>query len=336
MIKKVLFLFSLALALVSGAQTKYSFPSEDFISFHQTVSVAERMFKNDSLLQAYAQYDIAFSNYKGAINPSHHFKAALCALKIKEEFKALTYLEKAIRNGYEVDSMYMDRIVFNNQNTKKEYTSKMPQWESERDALKNRSWENEIYGSVEGNKKYTSPTYKAAIDFCTTCMKNPKCSKTTPDYLSKYKMLKEKRKADSIQAAALLANIQQYGFPSLKLMDKKACAIARNILLNYDADKTNTRLDPMLFKALTEGQISPAFYAEVVDRRNLMSGIAPEFFEPLMGYEKNIAKDLVQANKRRNKIGLYNIIVPNAAALKGVDVKNVKAYSKVFVTLYDY
>lgn len=329
-------MFSLALGLVSGAQTKYSFPSEDFIAFHQTVSTAERMFKNDSLLQAYAQYDIAFDKYKGKINPTHYFKAALCALRIKEEFKALAYLEKAIKNGYEVDSMYMDRLVFNNQNTKKEYSSKMPQWETERDASKNKTWENEIYGSVESNKKYASPAYKAAIDYCTTCMKNPKCSKTTPEYISKYKMVKEKMKADSVQAAALLSSIQQYGFPCLKLMDKKACSIARNILLNYDVDKNNSRLDDLLFKALNDGKISPAFYAEVIDRRNLMNGLAPEFFEPLMGYEKNIAKDLAQANKRRSKIGLYNIIVPSAAALKGVDVKNAKEYSKVFVTLYDY
>ncbi len=329
-------MFSLALGIVSNAQTKYSFPSEDFITFHQTISSAERMFKNDSLLQAYGQYDMAFDKYKGTVNPSHYFKAALCALRIKEEFKALTYLEKAIKNGYEVDSMYMDRIVFYNQNTKKEYSSKIAQWQSERDASKNQTWENELYGSVESNKKYTSTNYKAAIEYCSTCMKNPKCSKTAPEYLSKYKMVKEKIKADSIQAAELLSKIQQFGFPSLKQLDKKACAIARNILLNYDSDKTNSRLDPMLFKALNDGQISPAFYAEVVDRRNLMNGMSPEFFEPLMGYEKNISKDIAAANKRRNKIGLYNIIVPSPLALKGVDPKNMKAYSKVFVTLYDY
>ena len=329
-------MFSLALGLVAGAQTKYSFPSEDFIAFHQTVSSAERMFKNDSLLQAYAKYDIAFHSYKGEINPSHYFKAALCALKIKEEFKALSYLEKALTRGYEVDSIYQGNIVFNNQNTKKEYEANIEKWKSTGLANRNATWENEIYGTVESNKKYASPTYKAAIEFCSACMKNPKCSKSTPEYISKYKMVKEKMKADSIQATALLSNIQKNGFPNLKLVDKKACAIARNILLNYDADKTNSRLDPMLFQALKDGQISPAFYAEVVDRRNLISGLSPEFFEPLMGYEKNIAKDLVQANMRRNKIGLYNIIVPSAAALKGIDVKNTKAYSKVFVTLYDY
>lgn len=329
-------MFSLALGLSSGAQTKYSFPSEDFITFHQTVSSAERMFKNDSLLQAYAKYDIAFSGYKGEINPSHYFKAALCALRIKEEFKALSYLQKAITRGYEVDSVYLGTVVFYNQNTKKEYDANIEKWKSEGLANRNATWENELYGTVDANKKYASPTYKAAIDFCVTCMKNPKCSKTTPEYLSKYKMVKEKMKADSIQAASLLSNIQKFGFPNLKLVDKKACAIARNILLNYDVDKNNSRLDPMLFKALVEGQISPAFYAEVVDRRNLMNGLSPEFFEPLMGYEKNIATYIAQANVRRSKIGLYNIIVPSPLALKGVDTKNLKAYSKVFITLYDY
>lgn len=336
MIKKVLFTISMLPVFFAGAQTKYSFPSDDFITFHQNVSSAERMFKNDSLLQAYAKYDIAFANYKGEINPVHYFKAALCALKIKEEFKAISFLEKAISRGYEVDSIYQGSIVFNNQNTRKEYQSKISGWESERDAKKNQSWENELYGTLEATKKYASPAYKTASEFCVACLKNPKCVKTSPEYLSKYKMVKEKMKADSVQAVALLARIQQYGFPNLKQLDKKACAIARNILLNYDMDKTNSRLDGILFKALKEGDISPAFYAEVVDRRNLMNGLSPEFYEPLMGYEKSIGKDLVQANQRRSKIGLYNIMVPTAAALKGVDPKNIKAYSKVFITLYDY
>lgn len=329
-------MFALSLVMLAGAQTKYSFPSDDFITFHQTVSSAERMFKNDSLLQAYAKYDIAFTNYKGEINPSHFFKAALCALKIKEEFKALNFLEKAISRGYEVDSIYQSSIIFNNQNTKKEYQSKISVWESERDSKKDQAWKNELYATVEGSKKYATPAYKAATEFCAACLKNPKCLKTTPEYTSKFKMVKEKMKADSVQAVALLSRIRQNGFPNLKLLDHKACAIARNILLNYDMDKTNNRLDPILFKALIDGHISPAFYAEVVDRRNLLNGLAPEFYEPLMGYEKNIGKDLVQANQRRSKIGLYNIIVPKPAALKGIDPKNVKAYSKVFVTLYDY
>lgn len=329
-------MFSLALGLASGAQTKYSFPSEDFITFHQNVSAAERMFKNDSLLQAYAKFDMAFTGYKGEINPSHYFKAALCALRIKEEFKALSYLQKALTRGYEVDSIYQSNIVFYNQNTKKEYDTNIERWRSEGLADRNATWENEIYSTVDANKKYGSPSYRAATDFCVACMKNPRCSKTSPEYLSKYKMVKEKMKADSVQAAALLIKMKDYGFPNLKLVDKKACAIARNILLNYDADKNNSRLDPILFQALTVGQISPAFYAEVVDRRNLMNGLTPEFFEPLMGYEKKIGKDIGPANVRRSKIGLYNIIVPSAASLKGVDVKNIKAYSKAFVTLYDY
>lgn len=336
MIKKVVLTLFVALGLTSLAQTKYSIPSEDFISYHNNVSAAERMFLHDSLLQAYAKYDIAFDNYKGAVNPTHYFKAALCALRIKEEFKALTFLEKAITNGYEVDSIYKNAIVFNNQNTKKEYETNIGKWEADRNTGRNTNWENELYGSVETTKKYNSGSYKTAIEFCTTCLKNPKCSKTTPEYLSKYKMVKEKMKADSILATDLLKNIQQFGFPNMKLVDKKACSFSRNILLNYDADRKNERLDAILFKAMNDGYISPAFYASVIDRRNLMNGLAPEFYEPLMGYEKTIAKDLVKANQNRNKIGLYNIILPTAAALKGVDPKDTKAYSKAFVNLYDY
>ncbi len=336
MIKKVVFMLVVALGVNSFAQTKYSFPSEDFIAFHSTVSAAERMYKNDSLLQAYAKYDIAFDSYKGGVNPSHYFKAAMCALKIKEEFKALHFLEKAILNGYEIDSAKKASVVFYNQNTKKEYEANINDWQAQGLAIRNANWQNEIISSIESNKKYSSPAYTAAAEYCIACLKNPKCNKALPEFVTKNKMLKEKMKADSVTAALLLKNIQAYGFPNLKLVNKKACEVARVILLNYDSDKTNERLDGLLFKAMNDGHISPGFYAEVIDRRNLMNGLTPEFYEPLMGYEKTIAKDMVSTNKKRNKIGLYNIIMPSAAALKGIDPKNTKAYSKAFITLYDY
>ena len=119
--KKILLLFCLSLGYGVFAQATYSTPSDDFIKFHNIVSSAERMYKHDSLLQAYAMYDIAFEGYRGPINPSHYFKATLCALKIKEEYKALHFLEKALTNGYEVDSAKADAIVFSNKNTQNDY-----------------------------------------------------------------------------------------------------------------------------------------------------------------------------------------------------------------------
>lgn len=337
--KKILLLFCLSIGYGVFAQATYSIPSDDFIKFHNNVSSAERMYKHDSLLQAYAMYDIAFEGYKGPINPSHYFKATLCALKIKEEYKALQFLEKALTNGYEIDSAKADAIVFYNQNTKRDYEAKVANWKLTGLSARNYEWEGELYASVEANKKYASPAYKTAAEFCIACMKNPKCPKNTPDYLSKYRMVKEKMKADSVVAAALINKIKLNGFPNMKKVDKKACDIARNILLNFDADKKNERLDPILFNALNKGDISPAFYASVVDRRNLMSGLAPEFYEPLMGYEKTISKDvkeLANANTKRKKIGLYNIIVPNPLAFKNVDPKNTKVYNAIFTNLYDY
>jgi hypothetical protein len=327
------FLFLLIVfSLNVSAQTKYSTVSDDFISFHENISTAERMYKNDSLLQAYAKFDIAFSNYKGFVNPEHYFHAALCAIKIKEEFKALHFLEKAITNGYEVDSAKKTAVVFYNQNTKKEYFANVAKWEETRDAGRNDNWENELYATYEDNKKYNAVKYTSAIEFYTTCLKSKTCSKTSPDFLSKYKVVKEKMKADSVVATSLLNNIQQFGFPSMKLVGVKASEIARNILLNYDADRKNERIDNILSKALVDGNISPAFYASVIDRRNLLNGLVPEFYEPITGYEKTIGKDVGLANKKRKSIGLYNIILISTAAPK---TKDPKATKKV-TGLYNY
>lgn len=331
--KTSLLLIMFVFSLCSIAQTKYSTVSEDFIVFHENISSAERMFKNDSLLQAYAKYDNAFSAYKGAVNPGHYFKAALCAIRIKEEFKALNFLEKAILGGYEIDSTKKELVSFFNQNTKKEYLDNIAKWEAARNTYRNTSWESELIAIAEANKKYNTVKYTSAMEFCSTCMKTKICSKTSPDFLSKYKIVKEKMKADSIVAVALISKMQMQGYPSMKQVGKKASDVARNILLNYDADRKNERLDGMLSKALLDGNISPEFYATLIDRRNTMNGLTPEFYEPVTGYEKTIGKDITVANKKRRTIGLYPIKIVSSAAPKGKDAGAAKSS---YVGLYDY
>ncbi len=331
--KTSLFLLMFVFSLGTIAQTKYSTVSDDFISYHDNISAAERMFKNDSLLQAYAKFDIAFEGYKGAVNPGHYFRAALCAIKIKEEFKALHFLEKAIVNGYELDSAKRGMVTFYNQNTKKEFMENFPKWEETRVAARNTDWESELMATQEANKKFNTSKYTAAIDYCTACMKNKACNKTAPDFTSKYKLVKEKMKADSLSAATLLAKAQQLGFPTVKLVGKKANEVAHSILLNYDSDKKNERLDGFLTKALTDGNVSPEFYAQLVDRRNVKNGLLPEFYEPITGYEKTIGKEIGVANKKRRTIGLYPIKLVSSAAPKS---KDPNAAKKVYIGLYDY
>ena len=119
----------------------------------------------------------------------------------------------------------------------------------------------------------------------------------------------------------------------MKLVGVKASEIARNILLSYDADKKNERIDNVLYKALMDGNISPEFYATVVDRRNVMNGIMPEFYEPITGYEKTIGKEVGIANKKRKSIGLYNVMLVSTVAPKTARPAMTK---KVSSGLYEY
>lgn len=330
--KTSILILMIAFSSVVFAQVKYTKVSEDFISYHENISAGERMYKNDSLLQAYAKFDIAFEKYKGAINPRHYFKAAVSAIKIKEEFKALDFLEKAIVNGYEIDSARKAELGFFNQNTKKEYFDNIAKWEQTRDAARNSAFELEIIALNESNKKYGTLKYTSAVQSYITCLKTKTCSKTTPDFLSKARMVKEKMKADSATAAQLLKGIQINGFPTMKLVGKKANEIARTILLNYDADKMNERLDGLLSKAMIDGYVSPEFYATLIDRRNVMNGELPEFYEPITGYEKTIGKNLGIANTKRKTIGLYPIKLVSTTAPKSKDPKA----NKIATGLYDY
>lgn len=336
----LLFILSFFAALNINAQIKYSTVDTVFINFHKNISAAERMYKNDSLLQAYAKFDIAFDSYKGEINPSHYFKASLCALAIKEEYKSLHFLENAIKAGYDIDSSKIGDVVFYNQNTKKEYLDNINNWIAEGRANRNTNWEGEMYSYNENNKKYSSAIYKAAFDFCTKCMSNPKCNKALPEYKSKYKMVIEKRKSDSLVAITLIKNIRQYGFPNMKLMNKNACEIARTILMNYDSDSKNQILNDVFVKALKAGQISPEYYATVVDRRAVLSGLSMVFYEPNLGYDKTLGKELVTVNDNRKSIGLYPIVIVNTAKAK-VKPKDPKApkgkvEKPIYIGLYDY
>lgn len=339
---KLVLIFCSFVVLQLGAQTKYSTMDSSFISFHKNISAGERMYAKDSLLYAYAKFDIAFGNYNGEIYPGHYFKAAMCALSIKEEFKALSFLEKAIKAGYDIDSNQVSRIVFYNQNTKKEYQANLSKWQAEGKASRNLVWEKEIMAYTETSKKFTTPLYKAAFDFCAKCMSNPTCNKATPDYKSKYKMVTEKRKADSLVAISLIKNIKQFGFPNMKLMNRNACATARTILMNYDSDAKNEVLNDMFVKALKAGQISPEYYATVVDRRTVLSALPMIFYEPNLGYEKTLGKEVVVVNEKRKSIGLYPIVVLNPAAAKVKEkpkdpkAPKVKEEKPVYVGLYDY
>lgn len=335
--KKTFLLLACTLILVqSKAQTVYTSPTADFVNFHKHISTAERMYKNDSLLHAYAIYDIAFNEYKGAVNPGHYYRAALCAIRIKEDFKALAYLEKAITNGYEPDSISKLTIKLNNKNTIKELNANFPEWEAKRDANRKPEFTTIIEDAATSNKKYKGSNYTAAVDFCSKCLANPKCNKSLPDFTSKYRLVKEKMKADSAVAATIISNISSYGFPGTNVVTKKASDLACEMLLNYDADKTNSRTDAILSKALNDGHISPAFYAKLIDRRNVMNGSKPEFYEPVFGYEKLPAKDIAEANKSREKLGLSNLVIPSPAVLKTLNPKDTKGISKAYMIIYDY
>lgn len=317
---------------INAQQAEYSTPTENIISYHENVSAANRMFKHDSLLQAFGKFDVAIQNYKGGINANDYFKAALCAIHIKEEFKALDYLEKAITNGYELDSAKKEDMSFYNQNTKKEYIDGINKWHNQAAQVRNTMYETEILNLFESIKKYNSSKYTSALDYCIECAQSgKKCNKTTPDYQSKYRLVREKRKADSIAAVALVSQIQKHGFPSIKTVGKKASDMARQILLNYDSDRSNKILSSILYLALIDGNISPEFYATVIDRRNLLNGGAPEFYQPSAGQEKIIATNIAVINKKRKSIGLYPLVV-----LKSTGTKPKTPAAPTNTNVYDY
>lgn len=76
------------------------------------------------------------------------------------------------------------------------------------------------------------------------------------------------------------------------------------ILLHYEEDKDNKVLQPILTKALKNGEIFPADYAAIVDRRLVMTGTKPQYFEVPFGYDKLSKQEKEEVDRARIIIGL--------------------------------
>lgn len=111
-------------------------------------------------------------------------------------------------------------------------------------------------------------------------------------------------KTDSINVTSLLKMINIIGFPGERIVGRRAAEDAFYILLHFDKDTSSLILGALLDSALTKGDISPRNYAQIADRRALMSGRDPVYFSIPIGVEKlnDIERELI--DKKRESIFL--------------------------------
>lgn len=112
---------------------------------------------------------------------------------------------------------------------------------------------------------------------------------------------------DSINMIKILNLIENYGFPSDRLIGHNSAMQAFIIILHMDRDTGNIIFKPILDKALQEGKIDPSQYAWIVDRRRYWSerNLEPYYYHIYTEtFDQLSIAEVEEINRRRLNIGL--------------------------------
>ena len=112
---------------------------------------------------------------------------------------------------------------------------------------------------------------------------------------------------DSLNSIALITKINQYGFPSQLKVGKKSFYSAFEILVHFGLSQPDKILQPILDKALINGELSPSIYAYISDCQKVRFKKEQIYYQFQPHYYKKLSKikqGLILKN--RIDIGLYS------------------------------
>lgn len=140
------------------------------------------------------------------------------------------------------------------------------------------------------------------------CDQDPECNKQSAKYKKSKRAIEHWRKTDSLNTYFLLDLFEKHGFIGEELVGFRRYIEVIVILLHFDADTSNTVLEPLLTKALNEGKIRPIDFAQILDRH--LSGdytkqkywLWPDANKEKYAFTEN---EIPQILKLRESIGIY-------------------------------
>lgn len=168
----------------------------------------------------------------------------------------------------------------------------------------NKDYQSQINTLFKNDQAVRSNQYVNARDYIINCKKSNDCDTSASKYVKALNSMHKWNLTDSTVINDLLILIQKYGFPGERLVGVYAYHRASIIFLHYDTDQDNKVLQPILDEALSKGDIFPADYAHIVDRRLSMYGKKPKYFEVPFGYDNLSQQEKDDVDKERQLIGL--------------------------------
>jgi hypothetical protein len=168
----------------------------------------------------------------------------------------------------------------------------------------NKDYQSRINTLIKMDQAVRSNQYVNAQDYIIDCKKSNDCDTTSKKYRQALAYRHKWYMTDSTVISDLLNLIQNYGFPAERLVGAHEYHYASIILLHYDMDQDNKVLQPILDDALSKGDMLPADYASIVDRRLSMYGKKVKYFQVPFGYDNLSQQEKDDVDKERQLIGL--------------------------------
>ena len=112
---------------------------------------------------------------------------------------------------------------------------------------------------------------------------------------------------DSLNTHELLTKITQRGFPTERKVGSERAFKVSILFLHADFDKQNVLLGELLKAYVLSGHYDPRRYAAMIDRRQVMYGHKPTYYQIPLGFEELNHQAQADVNQLRNEIGLGNV-----------------------------
>jgi len=127
-------------------------------------------------------------------------------------------------------------------------------------------------------------------------------------FLKAKKAKEEWSRTDSLNIQILLSMFEEYGFLDESKIGSERYKTVFLLLLHFDKDTSNTVLQPILDKALANGQITPSHYALILDRHLYACKLPQKYYAwPMLRSDPKLSiEEIKQINNLREDIGIYS------------------------------
>lgn len=253
----------------------FSFGQNDYINYHLKTYQARKLAYEQKLDSALLLYKQAFK-----LVDYIHIKNLKAANKIAKKLKDKSF-----------DKFTSDKIKsFNNEDNI------------------NKNYQKIIDSIAIEDQRVRDDKYYQAKQVYYKYIKDSLSNKTIDEFVQAQKLMSEWFHVDSMNIKRLLSLITVYGYPSEKLVGVEGCRKAFIVLLHFDTDQNNSILQPIIDKALFNGDIAPDDYAWIIDRRlTWCQGKDPYYYHMPFGLDKLSEEAINNINKERRKIGLRKL-----------------------------